>query len=558
MFTKMRSFQALVSALLLSRGLVAAQNSSSSLPVVDLGYELYRAADYNQSGGYYNFSNIRYAAPPLGDLRFAAPAPPATNRSVIQDGLTGRICPQSNAAWLTTANEFVPEYLATNGSLTSYNFSSTSSSNSSSTTHYSTENEDCLFLDVLVPDKIFEKAGKGCGAPVMVWIYGGGYVEGSKTTNGDPAGLIHRSQDRGSEGIVYVALNYRLGAFGWLAGPTFQENGTANAALYDQRMALNWVQDNIHLFGGDKNRVTVFGESAGGGSIMHQITAYGGHKESAPFQQAILQSSAWFPVTSLLEQELIYQKFLKELNVSSIAEARQLPSETVIAANEAVVSSASYGQFVFGPQVDGNFVPQNPPSLFLHGEFDKSVRVMVGHNGDEGLLFTPPYITNDSTYRTFLEATFPATPATVLDYIENELYPPPGNTSLYTTNLNRAVLTVSESIFICNAYVVDVAYNNDTYGYVFDVYPGLHGQDVAYTYYDPTDSGNQTVAFALQDYLTSFAMTGKPTTIVDGLPEFRMYGPDATVIELSGTSISNVMDAAANERCRWWNKGIFY
>lgn len=67
-------------------------------------------------------------------------------------------------------------------------------------------------------------------------------------------------------------MNYRLGAFGWLSGPTLQSNGTANAGLHDQRLALEWIQDNIHLFGGDPNRVTIIGESAGGGSIMHQIT----------------------------------------------------------------------------------------------------------------------------------------------------------------------------------------------------------------------------------------------------------------------------------------------
>lgn len=67
-------------------------------------------------------------------------------------------------------------------------------------------------------------------------------------------------------------MNYRLGAFGWLSGPTFQADGTANAGLYDQRFALQWVQQHIAKFGGDPKRVTVFGESAGGGSIMHQIT----------------------------------------------------------------------------------------------------------------------------------------------------------------------------------------------------------------------------------------------------------------------------------------------
>lgn len=97
---------------------------------------------------------------------------------------------------------------------------------------------------------------------MLVWIYGGGYTTGDKSAlnGGGPSGLIHRSNDS----IIYVALNYRLGAFGWLSGPTFQQNGTANAGLHDQRFALEWVQRYIHLFGGDPGRVTVMGESAGG------------------------------------------------------------------------------------------------------------------------------------------------------------------------------------------------------------------------------------------------------------------------------------------------------
>lgn len=102
-----------------------------------------------------------------------------------------------------------------------------------------------------------------------VWIHSGGYVQGSKTNDGDPAGLIKAS----NASLIFVAINYRLGAFGWLSGPEFQkQGGLSNAGLYDQRFALQWVQDHITQFGGDPNRVTVMGESAGGGSIMHQIT----------------------------------------------------------------------------------------------------------------------------------------------------------------------------------------------------------------------------------------------------------------------------------------------
>ena len=125
--------------------------------------------------------------------------------------------------------------------------------------------EDCLFLDVIVPQNIFHKTTKETnarkGAPVLVWIYGGGYTAGEKTGFGqyNPAGLIKASQQSGSEGIVFVSMNYRLGAFGFLAGPTLVSDGTANAGLYDQRLALEWVRQNIHLFGGDPHRVTVIG-----------------------------------------------------------------------------------------------------------------------------------------------------------------------------------------------------------------------------------------------------------------------------------------------------------
>ena len=130
------------------------------------------------------------------------------------------------------------------------------------------ESEDCLFLDVFVPKDVLSRAGSGCGAAVLVWLYGGGFTGGSKNQN--PAGLIAASGNASSGDVIYVSLNYRLGALGWMTGPSYlAEGGTSNLGLYDQRFALEWVQKYIHLFGGDKNRVTLFGESAGGGSIMY-------------------------------------------------------------------------------------------------------------------------------------------------------------------------------------------------------------------------------------------------------------------------------------------------
>lgn len=207
------------------------------------------------TGGYYSFSNIRYAAPPVGDLRFAAPQAPAVDRSQVQTGSVNRICPQASPAWEIIAGQWIPEYLLENKtSFTMSDFNLTIPSSNSSAATNTGETEDCLFLDVVVPEGIFNSNKQH---PVLVWIYGGGYTAGSKSGSGNPAGLLERSQSDNSSGVIYVAMNYRLGAMGWLSGPTFQENATANAGLYDQRFALEWVQQNIHLFGGKLTRLFV-------------------------------------------------------------------------------------------------------------------------------------------------------------------------------------------------------------------------------------------------------------------------------------------------------------
>ena len=143
-----------------------------------------------------------------------------------------------------------------------------------------------------------------------------------------------------------------MGAFGFLAGPKFSEQGgLPNLGLYDQRLALQWIQENIEKFGGDPTRVTVIGESAGAASIAHQIVFSGENPtpQTPPFKQAILQSPAWVPVagssSGLAMQDEAYEKFLSILEVQDLAGARSADPAKLKLASRDLVFQSPYGEY---------------------------------------------------------------------------------------------------------------------------------------------------------------------------------------------------------------------
>lgn len=298
---------------------------------------------------------------------------------------------------------------------------------------------------------------------------------------------------------------------------------------------------------------------------MHQVTAYGGNAGPSPFKQAIIQSPGWSPIMDDEQPEQILQQFLGILNVSTIEEARNLSSEKLIAANSYQIATKSeYGSFIYGPVVDGSFVPALPGKLLAEGNFDRNLNIMVGHNADEGLVFTSPDSRNESGLTALLHQQFPYMKKNVSDYISTVLYPPKYDGSYgYTNSLTRTALAISDLVFVCNTDYFNRAFHNQTFAYEFSIPPALHGQDVSYTFYNNGSSAtgsllgvqNVTVTEVMQDYFTSFAQYGEPRSPLG--PAFHRYGQRGSLMNIGNHIISPERDPTDNPRCRFWQTAPF-
>jgi para-nitrobenzyl esterase len=288
------------------------------------------------------YLGIPYAAPPVGPLRFRPPAAPAAWAAPREAENYGSPCPQT--ARLGSAST----------------------------------DEDCLFLNVWAP--------LGARArPVMVFIHGGSFNSGSggvTTANPNGPGPSYDGSDlaRAGEAVV-VTLNYRLGVLGFLTAPALDAESEAhvsgNYGLLDQLAALRWVAANIAAFGGDPRHVTVFGESAGGISVLDLLAS---PAAAGLFQRAIVESANDGRSPSLLMAEAQHAKIVEALGCDQAA-----PAEVAACLRAAPVARL-LGQAGGGPVIDGATLPEPPLTAFRDGRFNR-VPVIVGTNADEGSYF---------------------------------------------------------------------------------------------------------------------------------------------------------------------------
>lgn len=253
-------------------------------------------------------------------------------------------------------------------------------------------------------------------------------------------------------------------------------------------------------------------------------------------------------------------KFLSLANVSSLDEARQLPTSELLEANRLLISDSAYGTSTTGPVVDGVLVPKFPDQLLAEGRFQHDIDILIGYNNNEGLVFTSPAVTNDSEFRYFLETTYSNAEPEILDHIENDLYPSVFNGSFgYTNQTQRAALTKSESEFICRYGFIQAAYGDRAKSYHFSIVPSLHGFDLPYVFYNALEGKTDvdaSTAIIFQQLLTSFAAHGVATSPHLQTP-VPAYGQDRLMLSVNGTGFPVIKDPSFQNRCEFWQKGSY-
>ncbi|KAF2146985.1 uncharacterized protein K452DRAFT_219186 [Aplosporella prunicola CBS 121167] len=519
-------------------------------PVVDLGYELHEAT-VNETGNYYNFSNVRYASAPVGNLRFAAPvSPPKAKKPIINNGQTTFICPQGIPYWSNIAFARLAGRNVSLGNESDYKIADIPPVDPRT-------NEDCLLLDITVPMSVFDGRRRNIsGAPVLLWFHGGGFVLGNKGGWGNGAGLVGRSLENNQSGIIYVAANYRLGLFGWLSG---HDSITSNAGLLDQKLAIEWVRKHIHLFGGDPNKISVIGESAGGGSLMTLITTNGGNNgKEALFSRAILQSP-WLPPLREESQAIaLYNQVLQAADVSSPDQLRDAPSETLQTVNSLLIGRAPFGTYVFGPLIDHKTIPDDPRRLLKNGSFKLTIGLMIGHNSNEGAFFTPPSTTASCSFECFFSRVLPQLSQETLSYISSSLYhfgqsTPTNN---ITSMREQYELAYGNFSINCNIEYLKSAYQDRLYAYIFSQPPGVHTTDLLFTFSNVADQGDGVMddawlAVIMQRYFVNFALSGSPNTPLP-VPEFPQFSNNSMVMNFNTVGFGARQDDVDEQKCKGW------
>ena len=449
----------------------------------------------------HHFKGIPFAAAPVGDLRWRPPGPVPAWSGVREATDFGPMCQQLP----------YPE-----GSIYAQPLPSVS--------------EDCLYLNVWTP--ALEPAAL---APVMVWIHGGAFTRGAGSL------AVYDGASLARAGVVLVTLNYRLNAFGYLAHETLsQEQGgsSGNYGLLDQIAALTWVKDNIAAFGGDPDRITIFGESAGSSAVSQLLAS---PLAEGLFAQAIGQSGGFFTLNDTLATgEAAGETLLSLARVESISQLRRLPAEQILAA---FTEAQGVGANV-RPLLDGKALPDRPLVLFKRGDFN-TVPSLVGYNRDESTAFALYPSTP------FLFKTQEAFERGLKDYFGLAAYPfiwaypeVPGSQQPYLDFWRDLIFGWNMHTWARLTEAADAPawlyfFTHVPAGPAGEALGAYHAAEIPYIFGNnlPDAPEEQRVHHLLQNYWVNFARTGDPNG--PGLPQWPRYGGEQRYLELAAEPLAD-------------------
>ncbi|WP_328363729.1 carboxylesterase family protein [Mycobacterium sp. NBC_00419] len=473
--------------------------------------------------GYRVFNGIPYAASPVGELRWQAPAPVAPWQGVRDATRPGLRCPQDTRS--------DPDYGRPTG-------------------------EDCLNLNVWTPDG----ATPATPRPVMVWIHGGGFLNGSAD--------IYDARWMATQGdIVVVTVNYRLGTLGFLAHPGLSPHGDAgNYGLADQQAALHWVRDNIGAFGGDPAKVTIAGESAGAMSVCDHLVAPG---SAGLFRAAILQSGPCQTQADRPTAQRVSLDYAGRVGCPDPATAAQCLRAMPVDRLQRPPLYVGFGaDRLTGPVTGTDRLPVDPMTAFALGRVPR-VPVLIGTNTDEFTLFVAvEYLRGHGLppYPKLLADTFGADAAAVGAHYPLQRYD--GSTG----GAYSAAVTDGEFACPANKMGDSLARSGPVYAYEFNdrtapapdpfhrvPFPvgASHGLDLRYLFdiggAPPLNPAQRELSDQMIGYWSQFVKTGAPD--VDGLPDWPQLGADSATgprLSLQTGAPSVVTDYAARHQCQFW------
>ncbi|KAF8854842.1 alpha/beta-hydrolase [Acephala macrosclerotiorum] len=323
-----------------------------------------------------SFFGIPFAQPPTGALRLKPPQSLTTGLGTVYATGIPLACPQM---YFDDDSSSIPSAIL--GTLLDLPLFQT----------ITNAGEDCLTINVQRPIGTTSSSN----LPVLFWIFGGGFEIGS-TLMYDGANIVEDSVTDGQP-VVFVAVNYRVGGFGFMPGAEILAEGSSNLGLLDQRLGLQWVQDNIASFGGDPTKVTIWGESAGAISVLDQMAMYDGditYKGNPLFRGAIMDSGSIVPADPVdcPKGQVVFDTVVATAGCTSatdkLACLRALDYSDFLTATNSVPGLLSYSSIALSylPRPDGVVLTESPDLLIEAGKY-AAVPFIIGDQEDEGTIF---------------------------------------------------------------------------------------------------------------------------------------------------------------------------